>query len=71
MAGDPTKHYLNVPFHHKKLAKELGAMWDPDARRWYVIAGSNLALIFSWRKASLPLPNANDAQKTRAEEPLL
>ena len=28
--------YLNVPFAEKDEAKQLGAKWDPDSRRWYV-----------------------------------
>lgn len=47
-----TKHYLNVAYTDRDLAKRLGAKWDPSVRRWYCPAGSPLAKIFSWRKAS-------------------
>jgi len=47
-----TKHYLNVAYKDRDLAKRLGAKWDPSVRRWYCPAGSPLAKIFSWRKAS-------------------
>lgn len=47
-----TKHYLNVAYKDRDLAKRLGAKWDPSVRRWYCLAGSPLAKIFSWRKAS-------------------
>ena len=47
-----TKHYLNVAYKDRDLAKRLGAKWDPSVRRWYCPAGSPLSKIFSWRKAS-------------------
>ena len=47
-----TKHYLNVAYKDRDLAKQLGAKWDPSVRRWYCTAGSPLSKIFSWRKAS-------------------
>jgi len=47
-----TKHYLNVAYKDRDLAKRLGAKWDPSVRRWYCLAGSPLAKIFSWRKAA-------------------
>ena len=46
------KHYLNVTYKDRDLAKRLGAKWDPSVRRWYCPSGSPLAKIFSWRKAS-------------------
>jgi len=46
------KHYLNVAYKDRDLAKRLGAKWDPSVRRWYCPAGSPLAKIFTWRKAS-------------------
>ena len=47
-----TKHYLNVAYKDRDLAKRLGAKWDPAVRRWYCPSGSPLAKIFSWRKAA-------------------
>lgn len=47
-----TKHYLNVAYNDRDLAKRLGAKWDPSVRRWYCPAGSPLSKIFSWRKAA-------------------
>ena len=47
-----TKHYLNVAYKDRDLAKRLGAKWDPSVRRWYCPAGSPLSKIFSWRKAA-------------------
>jgi len=41
-----------VAYKDRDLAKRLGAKWDPSMRRWYCLAGSPLAKIFSWRKAS-------------------
>ena len=47
-----TKHYLNVAYKDRDLAKRLGAKWDASVRRWYCPAGSPLAKIFTWRKGS-------------------
>lgn len=30
-----TRQYLDVPYHDKKCAKSLGALWDPDLKSWY------------------------------------
>ena len=30
-----TKHFLNVAYKDRDLAKRLGAKWDPSVRRWY------------------------------------
>ena len=46
------KHYLNVDYKDRDLAKRLGAKWDPSVRRWYCPSGSPLAKIFTWRKAA-------------------
>ena len=31
------KNYLNVPFSHKDKAKELGAKWDRNNKKWYYL----------------------------------
>ena len=43
------KQYLNVDYKDKDLAKRLGARWDANVRKWYVVKGSELARILSWR----------------------
>lgn len=40
--------YLDVPFKAKDEAKALGARWDPDARKWYVPDGRDLAPFQTW-----------------------
>lgn len=42
------KVYLTVPFSEKDKAKSLGARWDGDARRWYVIEGVPLEPFAPW-----------------------
>ncbi len=27
--------YLNVPYNKKDIAKDLGAWWDPQIKKWY------------------------------------
>ena len=46
------KHYLDVSYEDRDLAKKLGARWDPSVKRWYCPANSPLAKIFTWRKAA-------------------
>lgn len=31
----PVKHYLNISYAQKDTAKELGARWDMNAKKWY------------------------------------
>ncbi len=39
---------LNVPFSEKDEAKELGARWDPDLRKWFVPAGKDTRPFSRW-----------------------
>lgn len=34
--------YLNVPFREKEEAKKMGARWDPERKKWYVMVPSNV-----------------------------
>ena len=34
------KIFLNVPFAQKDVAKQLGASWAPDKKKWYIYEGS-------------------------------
>ena len=54
MSETPIKRrYINVPFADNTLAKGLGARWDQEVRRWYVPEGTDLALIYAWRKPDI------------------
>lgn len=33
--NENTKHYLNVPFSKKDIAKGLGCKWDQSQKKWY------------------------------------
>lgn len=56
-----SKHYLNVAYKDRDLAKRLGAKWDKSVQRWYCPAGSALAKIFKWRSSSsAPAANGNE-----------
>jgi hypothetical protein len=39
---------LNVPFAEKNEAKELGARWDPDMRKWFVPKGMDTEPFEKW-----------------------
>lgn len=47
------KKYLDVAYKDRDLAKRLGARWDPNVKRWYCPAGSDLARIFTWRQVAM------------------
>lgn len=40
---------LNVPFREKEEAKRLGALWDVEAKVWYVPDGIDPALFCRWK----------------------
>lgn len=42
------KTYLNVPYAQKDAAKALGARWDPANKKWYVLAGKDIAAFEQW-----------------------
>jgi hypothetical protein len=42
MSNTPeTKYYIFVTYALKDIAKSMGARWDPDVRRWYVLNNDN------------------------------
>ena len=48
--------YLNVPYEQRELAKQHGAKWNPDKKKWYLPPGVELAdEIKHFRQDSSPL----------------
>lgn len=54
---DPLKKYpkpvggvtwLNVPFNCKNMAKDAGAKWDKESKRWFVPEGKSLMNFVDW-----------------------
>lgn len=45
--------FLTTAFKDKDRVKALGARWDPNQRKWYVPAGTELALFREWLPAGL------------------
>ena len=39
---------LEVPFQEKDKAKDLGAWWDPDIKKWFVPAGKDSGPFEKW-----------------------
>jgi len=39
---------LDVPYEQKNEAKELGAWWDPDVRKWFIPAGKDPKPFSRW-----------------------
>ena len=48
------KIYLTVTFAEKDEAKALGAKWDADAKKWYILPSSDASKFTKW------LPAGND-----------
>ena len=47
----PVYHYkiwLTVPFAEKDEAKELGAMWDPKMKLWFITSSVNRVKFKQW-----------------------
>ncbi len=44
------RFYLNVPFEEKELAKQKGAQWDQEQRKWFVPQGKNPIYFIQWIK---------------------
>lgn len=39
---------LNVPYREKEKAKELGAWWDADLKKWFVPLGRDIKPFERW-----------------------
>lgn len=39
---------LDVPFKEKNEAKQLGAWWDPEMKKWFVPEGKDLQIFEKW-----------------------
>lgn len=53
------KFYLNVPYGEKDIAKNKGARWDPDKKKWYVPEGNNSLTFIKWVPELTPDNNYN------------
>lgn len=42
------RKYINVPFAEKDHAKQRGALWDKDKKKWYVPDGVSLLRFTRW-----------------------
>lgn len=48
MKNTANRVILNVPFRDKDRAKELGAWWDPDIKKWFVPANKDSSPFSEW-----------------------
>jgi exodeoxyribonuclease VII large subunit len=46
--------YLTTSYRDREKVKALGARWDADARRWYVLEGRDLVPFSAWLPADRP-----------------
>lgn len=47
-AGTEERHYINCPYGEKDVAKDLGAKWDPDQKKWYYTEEKQAYLFQRW-----------------------
>ena len=52
---------LEVPYAEKDEAKNLGAWWDPEIRKWFVPAGIDPAPFERWRRKSAEVERRSNA----------
>ena len=52
---------LDVPYAEKEQAKQLGAKWDPDIRKWFVPSGIDPKPLARW------FPKGNHGDGTTAQ----
>ena len=48
------KIVLDVPYKEKEEAKELGARWDNDLKKWFVPAGEDPEPFAKWFQGKKP-----------------
>lgn len=57
------KIILDVPYFEKDQAKELGAWWDPEIKKWYVPENKNKEDFRRWLPAAEVDPYAEHIKK--------
>jgi len=69
--GARERVYLNVPYREKDAAKALGADWDRNKQKWYILEGVDAALFEKWLKKDEPMQGQKTQEsvkeKNRAE----
>jgi phage-related protein (TIGR01555 family) len=65
--NSPNKTYLNVPYEQREIAKENGAYWDPDAKKWFV--GGDIPQSLSKFKPSTTQSGPSSIQGLRESAP--
>jgi hypothetical protein len=68
-----TKIYLKVPFAEKDQARELGAMWDKEAGKWFVRSNhANVDAFSQWKEEKVATAKSSStataAKKTKKSE---
>ncbi len=74
-SGSNSGFLLNVPYSEKDEAKELGARWDPEARKWFVPRGMDTRPFSRWYPGEFNLespqstrPAASSAETSNTED---
>ena len=60
--------YLDVPYSERLQAKDLGALWDADVKRWYSPSWSVHKNLERWSESNRTYLNVPFKQKNVAKE---
>lgn len=64
------RKYLNVPYVEKDAAKQLGARWDAEEKKWFIPPGIEPEAFAQWRQLERQ-PSPLPIKKPQSNEPLL
>ena len=62
------KVYLVCPFDDKEEAKQLGAKWEPNSKKWYITEDMNTSRFAKWLPQSTQPPLEASPEKKSADD---
>jgi len=63
------RQYIVCPFEDKDAAKELGARWDGQKRKWYALGDETFEKLRKWHPSKPPTPVAAADDEAAPEPP--
>ena len=63
------RQYIVCPFDEKEEAKELGARWDGQKRKWYALGDETFDKLKKWHPSKPPTPVSQSADDAEADGP--
>ena len=63
------RQYIVCPFEEKEQAKELGARWDSNKRKWYALGDETYEKLKKWHPSKPPTPTWEELKAADASKP--